>query len=386
MTNNLTIPEKLLPDDGRFGSGPSKIRHDQIRTLSSEWKTVLGTSHRQAPVKHIVSSIKEGLTELFQLPEGYEIALGNGGSTAFWDMACACLINRKAAFGVYGSFTNKFAQCAANAPFLEEPLIFKSALGTYALPKPTEGIDAYCWAHNETSTGVSTPVKRITGMQDAPEGMPQSALTIVDGTSAAGAMQIDISQTDVYYFSPQKAFGAEGGIWFAILSPTAIERAHQIEQAAQLEGAQRWIPSFLSLTKALDNSRKDQTLNTPSVSNCILIDNQIQWLNDNGGLAWSAARCSKSASIIYDWAERTPYTQPFVTETGARSHSVATIDVDETISVDQILGILRQNGIVDVAGYRGLHRNQLRIGVFPSVEPRDVEALLNCVDYVVAHS
>lgn len=385
MTNNVTIPEKLLPEDGRFGSGPSKIRHDQISELSGDWKTILGTSHRQAPVKRVVASIKEGLRELFGIPDGYEIALGNGGSTAFWDMACACLINRKAAFGVYGSFTRKFADCAAKAPFLDQPVIFDSPLGTYALPQPTEGVDAYCWAHNETSTGVNAPVRRIAGPQVAPEGIPDSALTIVDGTSAAGAIEVDISQTDVYYFSPQKAFGAEGGIWFAILSPAAIERANQIEQAAKLEGAQRWVPSFLSLTKALDNARKDQTLNTPSVGNFILIDNQIRWLNENGGLAWSTARCSKSASIVYDWAERVPFAQPFVKDPESRSHSVATIDMDEMVSVDQVLGILRQNGIVDVSGYRGLHRNQLRIGVFPSVEPRDVEALLNCVDYVVAH-
>lgn len=376
---SITIPESLKPEDGRFGSGPSKIRPEQIAALDAGATTLLGTSHRQSPVKQVVGSIREGLAEFFHLPDGYEVALGNGGASAFWEVACASLITRQAAFGTYGSFSAKFAASAANTPFLEKPVIFEGEPGTYRLPELTEGVDTYCWAHNETSTGVAAPIRRVPGSREA------GALTVIDGTSAAGALPIDIAQTDVYYFSPQKAFGSDGGLWVAILSPEAIDRAAGVESSAHLEGARRWVPPFLSLTSALNNSRKDQTLNTPAVATLIMMANQISWLNGNGGLAWAAARCAKSASILYTWAERSEYAHPFVTDPGARSNAVATIDLDESVSASQVLAILRENGIVDAAGYRKLGRNQLRVGVFPSVEPSDVIAFTKCVDYVVEH-
>lgn len=379
MTITLSIPESLKPEDGRFGSGPSKIRPEQIAALDAGATTLLGTSHRQAPVKQLVASIREGLREFFHLSEGYEVALGNGGASAFWEIACASLITRRAAFGTYGSFSAKFAASAANAPFLEDPVLFPGEPGTYRLPELTEGVDTYCWAHNETSTGVAAPIRRVAGSREA------GALTVIDGTSAAGALPVDISQTDVYYFSPQKAFGADGGLWVAILSPEAIDRAAGVESSAHLEGAHRWVPPFLSLTTALNNSRKDQTLNTPAVATLIMMENQIRWLNNNGGLSWATTRCAKSASILYSWAERSEYAAPFVVDTDSRSNAVVTIDLDERVQASQILSILRENGIVDAAGYRKLGRNQLRVGVFPSVEPADVMAFTKCVDYVVEH-
>lgn len=377
MTNTVTIPETLLPEDGRFGSGPSKIRFEQVQRLHDSGKTLLGTSHRQLPVKHLVASIREGLHSFFDVPDGYEIVLGNGGASAFWDIACANLITRKAAFGAYGSFSAKFAASAASAPFLLDPVVFDSEPGTYRLPELTDHVDAYCWAHNETSTGVLAPVRRIEG------SLEQRALTLIDATSAAGALSVDISQTDAYYFSPQKAFGSDGGLWVAVLSPQAIERAYTLSASIKLEGTVRWIPPFLSLKSAIENSRKDQTLNTPSIATLIMLEDQIRWLNSNGGMAWSTARCSKSASILYQWAEQSEYAQPFVTDFAARSQSVVTIDLDESVNANQVSAILRDNGIVDTSGYRKLGRNQLRIGVFPSVEPADVAAFTTCVDYIV---
>lgn len=379
MTNTVTIPSKLLPEDGRFGSGPSKIRPEQIQALDDGARHLLGTSHRQTPIKQIVASIREGMSEFFQVPDGYEIVLGNGGASAFWDIACASLITRKAAFGTYGSFSTKFAKSAQSAPFLEEPEIFAGQPGTYRLPELTEYVDAYCWAHNETSTGVSAPVRRITGSKE------QGALTLIDATSAAGALPVDISQTDAYYFSPQKAFGSDGGLWVAVLSPAAIERAYGIAKSVDLPGVRRWIPPFLSLTSAIENSRKDQTLNTPAVATLVMMENQIRWLNDNGGLAWASTRCAKSASLLYTWAEHSDYASPFVADKAARSNAVVTIDLDESINASQVVAALRENGIVDTNGYRKLGRNQLRVGVFPSVEPADVTALIHCIDYVVEH-
>lgn len=372
----IIIPEQMLPSDGRFGSGPSKIRSKQIDVLCAAGRSLMGTSHRQQPVKNLVASIKSGLSQLFELPEGYEIALGNGGATAFWDIACACLINRKAAFGVYGSFSKKFASSAQSAPFLDEPAIYSAEPGSYCLPEPTEEADAYCWAHNETSTGVMTPVKRI-------EDVDEDALMLIDATSAAGAAEVDIEQTDAYYFSPQKAFGSDGGLWIAVLSPRAIARAKAIESTADLPGARRWVPPFLSLTAAVENSRKNQTLNTPAIATLILMDEQIKQLNANGGLKASAARCAQSAQTVYDWAENCSYAQPFVQDKAARSTVVVTVDIDDSISANAILSVLRDNGIVDISGYRKLGRNQLRVGVFPSVEPDDVKALTNCIDYAV---
>lgn len=377
MTITIDIPQSLLPEDGRFGSGPSKIRPAQVTALRDGGMSPLGTSHRQAPVRQLVASIREGLSSFLRLPDGYEIVLGNGGASAFWDIACASLITRRAAFGTYGSFSAKFAKSAASAPFLEPPVIYQGEPGTYRLPDLTEEVDAYCWAHNETSTGVAAPVRRVVGSLD------QHALTLVDGTSAAGALPVDVAQTDAYYCSPQKAFGADGGLWLAALSPAAIERAAHVEHSATLEGARRWVPPFLSLTAAIDNSRKDQTLNTPSVATLIMLENQIRWLNGHGGMDWAAARCAKSASILYSWAERRPWAQPFVADVRSRSNAVVTIDLDDSISASQVVSILRDNGIVDTSGYRKLGRNQLRIGVFPSVEPADVTALTACIDYVV---
>lgn len=373
----ITIPPSMLPEDGRFGSGPSKIRPEQLQALDAGAATVLGTSHRQSTIKQIVGSIRAGLAEFLRIPDDYEIVLGNGGATAFWDMACASLITRRAAFGVYGSFSAKFADSAASAPFLEDPVVYRCEPGGCRLPEYTEYVDAYCWAHNETSTGVAAPVHRIAG------SLEQGALTIVDATSAAGALPVDISQTDAYYFSPQKAFGSDGGLWIAALSPAAIDRAYGIEQRTSLEGVLRWIPPFLSLKSAIENSRKDQTLNTPAIATLIMLNEQLQWLNNNGGMAWATARCAKNASLLYQWAEQSDYAHPFVTAPALRSNSVVTIDLDDRINAKQVTAALRENGILDTSGYRKLGRNQLRVGVFPSVEPADVAALTNCVDYVV---
>jgi phosphoserine aminotransferase len=376
MTNSVEIPEELLPNDGRFGSGPSKIRRAQIEALSGEWNTLLGTSHRQQPVRQVVASIRQGLSQLFSVPDGYEIALGNGGASAFWDIVCASLIEQRPAFGVYGSFSRKFAQEAANTPFIDKTYVFESDPGTYRIPDFCEDADVYCWAHNETSTGVAAPVQRIPGSAE------NGALTIVDGTSAAGALHIDITQTDVYYFSPQKAFGSDGGLWFAVLSPDAIERAERVEAEAKQAGSHRWIPAFLSLSTALSNSRKEQTLNTPSIATIALMDQQVRWMNEQGGMPWTEARCTESSDYLYRWAEASSFAQPFVTDIAARSNSVVTIDIDDQFSADEIISSLRANGIVDTAGYRKLGRNQLRIGVFPSVDPDDVKKLTQCIDYV----
>lgn len=373
----ITIPPSMLPEDGRFGSGPSKIRPEQVQALDAGATTVLGTSHRQSTIKQIVGSIRAGLAEFLRIPDDYEIVLGNGGATAFWDMACASLITRRAAFGVYGSFSAKFADSAASAPFLEDPVVYRCEPGGCRLPEYTEYVDAYCWAHNETSTGVAAPVHRIAG------SLEQGALTIVDATSAAGALPVDISQTDVYYFSPQKAFGSDGGLWIAALSPAAIDRAYGIAQSTSLEGVLRWIPPFLSLKSAIENSRKDQTLNTPAIATLIMLNEQLQWLNNNGGMAWATARCAKNASLLYQWAEQSDYAHPFVADPALRSNAVVTIDLDDRINAKQVTAALRENGILDTSGYRKLGRNQLRVGVFPSVEPADVAALTNCVDYVV---
>lgn len=373
----ITIPPSMLPEDGRFGSGPSKIRPEQVQALDAGAATVLGTSHRQSTIKQIVGSIRAGLAEFLRIPDDYEIVLGNGGATAFWDMACASLITRRAAFGVYGSFSAKFADSAASAPFLEDPVVYRCEPGGCRLPEYTEYVDAYCWAHNETSTGVAAPVHRIAG------SLEQGALTIVDATSAAGALPVDISQTDAYHFSPQKAFGSDGGLWIAALSPAAIDRAYGIAQSTSLEGVLRWIPPFLSLKSAIENSRKDQTLNTPAIATLIMLNEQLQWLNNNGGMAWATARCAKNASLLYQWAEQSDYAHPFVTAPALRSNSVVTIDLDDRINAKQVTAALRENGILDTSGYRKLGRNQLRVGVFPSVEPADVAALTNCVDYVV---
>ena len=381
MPRTLTIPSPLLPHDGRFGSGPSKIRREQITRLVDASDHILGTSHRQPPVKDIVASIRSGLSEFFHIPDGYEVVLGNGGASAFWDIAVANLIQTTAAFGSYGSFSAKFAASASSAPYLHDPAIFASKPGTYRIPEHDSSYDVYAWAQNETSTGVAAPVQRVEGSLD------DGALTLIDATSGAGALPIDVSQTDAYYFSPQKAFGSEGGLWIAILSQRAIGRAERIAAGEVFDPSlpPRWIPPFLSLTAAIENSRKNQTLNTPAIATLLLLDSQIRWLNAQGGLTWSVARCTQSASILYDWAEHSSYATPFVTDPAARSHAVVTVDLDQDVQADDITAALAANGIVDVFGYRKLHRNQLRVGVFPSVEPADVASLTHCIDYVVEH-
>lgn len=324
-------------------------------------------------MRTVVAGLKDGLSNLFSLPEGYEVVLGNGGASAFWDIACACLIENQAAFGVFGEFGGKFAASATAAPHLADPVIYSAEPGTTRLPDPTDGVDLYAWPHNETSTGAAAAVRRIRG---------DSALTVIDGTSAAGGLPVDISQTDVYYFSPQKVFGADGGLWVALMSPAAIERAERLEKSA--EGTGRWVPPFLSLTSAITNSRKNQTLNTPAIATLVLMEAQVEWLNSNGGLEWSTARCARSAETLYDWAEKSDYASPFVADPADRSHVVVTIDIAPDIDATEIVAGLRENGIVDTFAYRKLNRNQLRVGVFPSVEPSDVEALTRCIDETVA--
>ncbi len=360
----IDIPRSLLPSDGRFGSGPAKVRPEALAQLV-EHSDVMGTSHRQAPVRNLVRDVQEGLAGLYRLPDGYEVALGNGGSSAFWDVAVFSLIRERSAHGVFGEFTRKFATASAAAPFLTEPRIFESAPGGVAVPEPCDA-DTYCWAQNETSTGAAAPVARVGG-----------GLVLVDATSAAGGIDADISQTDAYYFAPQKNFSSDGGIWFAFLSPAAIERAARITS----EG--RWIPAFLDLTTAITNSRRHQTLNTPALATLLLMADQIRWMTELGGMETVAARCATSTSTVYRWAEERDWATPFVHLPQHRSPVVATIDLNERIDATQVSSVLRHNGIVDVDPYRALHRNQLRIGCYASVEPSDVEALMACIDHVV---
>ncbi|MFC0676189.1 phosphoserine transaminase [Brachybacterium hainanense] len=367
---SLQIPAELFPADGRFGSGPSRIRREQIEALSRAGATVLGTSHRQAPVKDLVRRIRSGLAELFSLPEGYEVVLGNGGSTAFWDAAAFSLVRERAQHVVIGEFSSKFAAETRGAPHLAEPVIVSGEPGTLARPVADPSVDVYAFPHNETSTGVMVPVRR-------PAGASADQLVLVDATSAAGGAAVDITEADAYYFAPQKAFGSDGGLWIALLSPAAITRVEEIARS------DRWIPEFLSLKVALENSRKDQTLNTPAVATLLLMAEQIEWMLAQGGLAWADERTRTSSGLVYDWAERRPETSPYVADPSARSQVVATIDVDESIDAVAITTLLRRYGIVDIEPYRKLGRNQLRIAVFPSVPPSDVEALLAVLDHVL---
>jgi phosphoserine aminotransferase len=368
----LTIPEELKPADGRFGCGPSKVRPEQLAKLATEDAHLLGTSHRQKPVKDLVGRVRAGLSDLFSLPDGYVVALGNGGTTAFWDAAAAGLIRERSLHLSFGEFSNKFASVAAKAPFLQDPIVVKSDPGEAPEPAFEAGVDVVAWAHNETSTGVMVPVQR-------PQGS-DGALVLIDATSGAGGLPVDASQSDVYYFAPQKCFAADGGIWLALLSPAAQERIAEVGARTD-----RWIPEFLSLTTALDNSVKDQTYNTPALSTLILLNAQVEWMNANGGLDFAVGRTTASSTALYDWAEASPFATPFVTDPAKRSLVVGTIDFDDTIDAAAIAATLRANGIVDTEPYRKLGRNQLRIGMFPAVEPRDVEALTACIDWVVAN-
>lgn len=367
---SLQIPAELLPSDGRFGSGPSRIRAEQVQALAEAGARVLGTSHRQAPVKDLVRRIRTGLQELFALPEGYEVVLGNGGSTAFWDVAAFSLVRERAQHVVLGEFSSKFAAETRGAPHLAEPLLRAAEPGTLTLPVADPEVDVYAFPHNETSTGVMLPVQR-------PEGAGEDQLVLVDATSAAGGVAVDVSACDAYYFAPQKAFGSDGGLWLALLSPAAIARAEEIA------ATDRWIPEFLSLTTAIDNSRKDQTLNTPAIATLLLMAEQIEWMLAQGGLAWADERTRTSSALIYDWAQKRPETTPFVADPAARSQVVATIDVDEAIDATAVTRLLRAHGIVDIEPYRKLGRNQLRIATFPSVPPEDVSALLAVLDHVL---
>jgi phosphoserine aminotransferase len=364
---SIVIPDNLKPKDGRFGSGPTKVRPEQVAALAAAPE--LGTSHRQPPVKAVVRRIRSGLAELFSLPNGFVVALGNGGTTAFWDAAIFGLIQERSQHLSFGEFSTRFATLTGRAPWLKEPSVIKAEPGTHPWPRAEAGIDAYALTHNETSTGVSMDVRR-------PAGADPGALVLVDGTSAAGALPADPAEFDAYYFAPQKVFGGDGGLWLALLSPAARARIEEIAASG------RYIPEFLSLKAAVDNSVKDQTLNTPAVSTLVLLATQIDWLLEQGGLAWSQSRTSRSAEILYKWAERSPFATPFVADQAMRSPVVGTIDFSDAVSADAVAAVLRENGIVDTESYRKLGRNQLRIGLFPAVEPDDVAALTACIDYV----
>lgn len=366
----IQIPADLLPADGRFGSGPSKVRLEQISALAAVGQTLMGTSHRQAPVRAVVERVRNGLAELFAAPDGYEVVLGNGGTTAFWDLATFSLIQDRAQLCAFGEFGTTFARAVQDAPFLAEPTVRTGAPGTLVTPEPQDRVDTYAWPHNETSTGVAAPVRR-------PEGTADEALVLVDATSGAGGLPVDLAETDVYYFAPQKCFASDGGLWLAICSPAAIERAQTIAAGG------RWIPNFLSLTTALANSRLQQTLNTPAIATLVMLAEQVDWMLAQGGLAWATARTAESSTHLYGWAEARDWATPFVTDPAARSQVVGTIDLDASIDAAAVCAVLRRNGVVDVEPYRKLGRNQVRVAMFPAVDPADVQALTACIDHVV---
>jgi len=370
VSNDIKIPDNIKPKDGRFGCGPSKIRPEALSALSQSGASILGTSHRQKPVKNVVHRVREGLSSLFSLPEGYEVILGNGGSTAFWDIATFGLIEKRSQHLVFGEFSSKFASAAAEAPFLGDPTVIKSEPGSHPVAVAEAGIDTYALTHNETSTGVSMPILRPAGTE--------GALVLVDATSAAGGLSVDMNQCDTYYFAPQKSFASDGGLWIAVMSPAAIARAEKIK------ADKRWVPAFFDLGIAIENSRLDQTYNTPALATIILLAEQIEWMNSNGGLSFAAGRSAQSASKLYTWAEKTSYTTPFVTDPAMRSNVVGTINFDDAIDATKVAAALRANGIVDTEPYRKLGKNQLRIGMFPAVEPSDIDALTASIDYVVA--
>ena len=371
---SLDIPAHLLPTDGRFGSGPSKVRPEQVQALTALGRTLLGTSHRQAPVRSLVGRVRSGLADLFNLPEGYEVVLGNGGSTLFWDVATLGLVRERAQHLVFGEFSAKFAAATAAAPFLADTRVVEAPAGSCAAPHADPDVDVHAWPHNETSTGVMAPVLRVPGAASSTDGGP---LVVIDATSGAGGLAVDVSETDVYYFAPQKSFASDGGLWFALMSPAAVERAEQVAVSG------RWIPESLSLTTALANSRLDQTYNTPAVATLVLMAEQLDWLLGNGGLAWASSRTAESAAHLYGWAERTEVTTPFVADPALRSSVVGTIDFSADVDAAAVAKTLRDNGIVDTEPYRKLGRNQLRIAMYPAIEPADVQALTQCVDYVV---
>ncbi|HEY6278321.1 MAG TPA: phosphoserine transaminase [Streptosporangiaceae bacterium] len=366
---NIVLPAELKPADGRFGSGPSKVRPEQVAALAASGPLYLGTSHRQAPVRSLVQRVREGLTELFRLPDGYQVVLGNGGTTTFWDVASFSLVTERSLHLSFGEFSAKFAKVTAGAPWLRTPAIIESPPGTHPRPRAESGVDTYALTHNETSTGVAMPVHRVPGADDG-------ALVLVDATSAAGGLPVDVSEADVYYFAPQKCFGSDGGLWLALVSPAAQERA------AAIAASGRYVPESLSLPVAIDNSAKFQTYNTPGVATLLLLAEQVEWMLREGGLDWAVGRTADSASRLYTWAEKAPYTTPFVADPAQRSQVVGTIDFTGPVDAAAVAATLRANGIVDTEPYRKLGRNQLRIAMFPAIEPADVEALTACIDYV----
>jgi phosphoserine aminotransferase len=368
---DIRIPADLLPADGRFGCGPSKVRPEALSRLAATGRTYLGTSHRQPTVRSVVGRLRAGLRALFSLPDDYEVVLGNGGTTVFWDVAALGLIERRSQHLSFGEFSSKFAAVTAAAPFLEDPDVVESPPGTHPEPKATPGVDTYALTHNETSTGVATDVRRVA---DADDG----ALVVVDATSAAGGLRVDPTQFDTYYFAPQKCFASEGGLWVALCSPAAVARVERIAASG------RWIPPSIDLRIAIDNARLDQTYNTPALATLFLLADQVDWMNANGGLEWAAGRCDRSAETLYRWAEASDYAAPFVADPADRSHTVATIDLDAAVDALTVSAVLRANGIVDTESYRKLGRNQLRIALFPAIEPDDVARLTACIDHVVA--
>jgi phosphoserine aminotransferase len=366
---DLQIPADLLPADGRFGCGPSKVRPEQLAALAAAGD-LMGTSHRQKPVKALVGRVRSGLADLFSLPDGYQVVLGNGGSTAFWDAAAFGLVRERALHLTYGEFSAKFAESTRGAPFLADPVVVTADPGSAPEPQTDPSCDVLAWAHNETSTGVSVPVVR-------PAEALANQLVVIDATSGAGGLPVDISRADTYYFAPQKGFAADGGLWFALMSPAALERV------AELAASDRWIPPFLSLATAVDNSLKDQTYNTPALATLVLMAEQVDWMNGLGGLDACVARTADSSGRLYAWAEKSEYATPFVTDPAHRSQVVGTIDFDPSVDAAAVATVLRANGVVDTEPYRKLGRNQLRIGMFPAVDPADVEALTACIDWIV---
>ena len=364
----LTIPAAMLPSDGRFGCGPSKFRPEAAEALAARAVDYLGTSHRKAGVRSVVAELRAGIAELLGAPEGYEVVMGNGGATAFWDAASFGLIERRSHHLSLGEFSSKFVAVTDSAPHLEDPSVRVGEFGTCPALERVDGVDAYCYPHNETSTGVMVPVQRPAG--------DDTALVLVDATSAAGGLRFDPAACDVYYFAPQKALSSDGGLWIALMSPAATERIERLAASG------RWTPAFLDLKLAVENSRKDQTYNTPALATVFLTVRQVEWLNDNGGLEWAASRSDRSADTLYGWAEASDMAEPFVADGAARSRVVATIDFDDRVDADAISAVLRSNGIVDTEGYRKIGRNQLRIGMFPAIEPEDIEALTGCLDYI----
>jgi len=371
QARDITIPAGLKPVDGRFGSGPSKVRPEAVAALAGTGATYLGTSHRQKTVKDVVGRVRAGLCDLFTLPDGYEVVLGNGGTTAFWDIAVLNLVRERSEHLVFGEFSSKFAAATGAAPFLADPVVVSGEPGTHPQPRAEAGVDAYAFTHNETSTGVAMDPRRV-------DGADEGALVLVDATSGAGGLPVDVAETDVYYFAPQKSFASDGGLWLALMSPAALQRV------ADVQATGRWVPAFSDLQIAVDNSRLDQTYNTPALATLFLLAEQVDWFNAQGGLSWTTERTAESSRRLYTWADKSDYATPFVTDPSMRSAVVGTIDLDDSVDAAVVAKVLRANGIVDTEPYRKLGRNQLRIAMFPAVEPDDVEALTMCIDHVVS--